>query len=239
MKILALESSACAASAAVAEDGRLLGESFLNVGLTHSQTLLPLAEGLLRSAGLAPADMDAFAVTCGPGSFTGVRIGVAALKGLAFPFDKPCVGLSTLEVIAYGLAGQDCTVCAAMDARCAQVYAALFACRNGVVTRLTEDAALKISELPTLLAGRDAPVVFAGDGAALCFEAAGGQLPGSRLAAPQQRFQRAGCAALLAQEKLLSGGGIPSDQLAPTYLRMPQAERELKKKQYQSHGGNA
>lgn len=232
MKILALESSACAASAAVAEDGRLLGEAFLNVGLTHSQTLLPLVQNLLHSAGLELREMDAFAVTCGPGSFTGVRIGVAALKGLAFPFDKPCVPLSTLEVIAYGMVGQDCTVCAAMDARCAQVYTALFACHGGKLSRLTEDAALKISELPALLAGRAEPVVFAGDGGALCFEAIGGQIPGSRLAAVHERYQRAGCAALLAQEKLLSGGGIPSDQLAPTYLRMPQAERELQKKQH-------
>ena len=126
MKILALESSACAASVAIAEDGKLLGEAFLNTGLTHSQTLLPLVHGLLKNANLALDEIDAFAVTNGPGSFTGVRIGVAAIKGLAFPHDKPCIPLSTLEVIAFGQTGGDCTVCAAMDARCAQVYTALF-----------------------------------------------------------------------------------------------------------------
>lgn len=231
MKILALESSACAASAAIAEDGTLLGEAFLNAGLTHSQTLLPLAEAILKSANLSLEEIGAFAVTSGPGSFTGVRIGVAALKGLAFPFDRPCVPLSALEVIAYGLIGQDCTVCAAMDARCAQVYTALFSCRGGNLTRLTEDSALKIEELPALLAGQAAPVVFAGDGAALCFEAIGGQAPGSRLAPVQVRYQRAANAALLAEEKLRCGGGVPSDALAPSYLRMPQAERELKKRQ--------
>ena len=231
MKILALESSACAASAAIAEDGKLLGEVFLNVGLTHSQTLLPLVLALLKNANLALEEIDAFAVTSGPGSFTGVRIGVAALKGLAFPFDKPCIPLSTLEVIAFGQAEQDCTVCTAMDARCAQVYTALFSCQDGRLTRLTDDAALKITELPALLAGRDTPVVFAGDGAALCFEAIGGQIPGSRLALAYKRYQQAASAALLAGEKLLLGEGIPSDALTPFYLRLPQAERELKKKQ--------
>lgn len=231
MKILALESSACAASAAVAEDDKLLGEAFLNVGLTHSQTLLPLAESILKSAGISLEEIGAFAVTNGPGSFTGVRIGVAALKGLAFPFDKPCVPLSTLEVIAQGLIGQDCTVCAAMDARCAQVYTALFSCENGKLARLTEDTALKIAELPELLKQAEPPVVFAGDGASLCFDAIGGQIPGSRLAAPHLRYQRAACAALLAQEKLRGGEGVASGALTPSYLRMPQAERELKKRQ--------
>lgn len=148
MKILALESSACAASVAIAEDGKLLGEAFLNTGLTHSQTLLPLVHGLLKNANLALDEIDAFAVTNGPGSFTGVRIGVAAIKGLAFPHDKPCIPLSTLEVIAFGQTGGDCTVCAAMDARCEQVYTALFSCRAGALSRLTEDAAMKITELP-------------------------------------------------------------------------------------------
>lgn len=160
MKILALESSACAASAAITEDGKLLGEAFLNTGLTHSQTLLPLVQGLFKNANLALEEIDAFAVTNGPGSFTGVRIGVAALKGLAFPYEKPCIPLSTLEVIAFGQTGGDCTVCAAMDARCMQVYTALFSCHAGTLERLTEDSAMKIAELPPLLAGKDLPIVL-------------------------------------------------------------------------------
>ncbi len=229
MKILALESSACAASVAIAEDGKLLGEAFLNTGLTHSQTLLPLVHGLLKNANLALDEIDAFAVTNGPGSFTGVRIGVAAIKGLAFPHDKPCIPLSTLEVIAFGQTGGDCTVCAAMDARCAQVYTALFSCRAGALSRLTEDAAMKITELPPLLTGKNLPVVFAGDGAKLCMDAIGEQIPGSRIAPAYHYYQQAACAALLAEEKLLHGEGIPSDALAPFYLRLPQAERELRK----------
>lgn len=231
MKILALESSACAASVAIAEDGKLLGEAFLNTGLTHSQTLLPLVHGLLKNANLALDEIDAFAVTNGPGSFTGVRIGVAAIKGLAFPHDKPCIPLSTLEVIAFGQTGGDCTVCAAMDARCAQVYTALFSCRAGTLSRLTEDAAMKITELPPLLIGKNLPVVFAGDGAKLCMDAIGEQIPGSRIAPAYHYYQQAACAALLAEEKLLHGEGISSDALAPFYLRLPQAERELRKKQ--------
>ena len=231
MKILALESSACAASAAITEDGKLLGEAFLNTGLTHSQTLLPLVQGLFKNANLALEEIDAFAVTTGPGSFTGVRIGVAALKGLAFPYEKPCIPLSTLEVIAFGQTGGDCTVCAAMDARCMQVYTALFSCHAGTLERLTEDSAMKIAELPPLLAGKDLPIVFAGDDAKLCLDAIGDQIPSSRLAPAYQRYQRAACAALLAEEKLCRGEGISSDALAPFYLRLPQAERELRKKQ--------
>ena len=146
MKILALESSACAASVAIAEDGKLLGEAFLNTGLTHSQTLLPLVHGLLKNANLA---LDEIAALLYQRPFLYRRANRrSGDKRFGFPHDKPCIPLSTLEVIAFGQTGGDCTVCAAMDARCAQVYTALFSCRAGALSRLTEDAAMKITELP-------------------------------------------------------------------------------------------
>ena len=126
MKILAVDSSAIPASAAVWEDGRLLGEFYSNTRQTHSQTLLPMVENLLKCTQTALNEIDLFAVSAGPGSFTGVRIGVACVKGLAMPEDKPCAGVSTLEAIAWNLAHLRGTICAVMDARCQQVYNAVF-----------------------------------------------------------------------------------------------------------------
>ena len=231
MRVLGIESSSLVASVALVTDDILTAEYTVDFKKTHSQTLLPMLDEIVKLLELDMDTIDAIAVAGGPGSFTGVRIGVAAIKGLAFPHDKPCIPLSTLEVIAFGQTGGDCTVCAAMDARCEQVYTALFSCRAGALSRLTEDAAMKITELPPLLTGKNLPVVFAGDGAKLCMDAIGEQIPGSRIAPAYHYYQQAACAALLAEEKLLHGEGIPSDALAPFYLRLPQAERELRKKQ--------
>ena len=137
MKILALESSAVAASAALCEDEMLLGQTYLHTGLTHSQTLLPMAAGLLEQCGLKPQDLDLIAVAAGPGSFTGLRIGVAAAKGLAWAAELPCAGCSTLEAMAWSLAGFQGEVCAAMDARRHQVYNARFQVNGTAPHRLT------------------------------------------------------------------------------------------------------
>lgn len=223
MKILALDSSAAAASAAIAEDGKILGENYINVGLTHSQTLLPMVQSLLQCSGLTIKDMDLLSITNGPGSFTGVRIGVAALKGLAFDGDKPCAPVSTLESSAYNLLGSDCIACAVMDARCNQVYNAMFDCSENEITRLTEDAAIKIEQLPEMLSNYDKKVVLVGDGANLCYEALKDRLPYIKLAPAHLRFQRASSVALAAEKAKT----VPASELLPLYLRMPQAEREL------------
>ena len=231
MKILSLETSAKTASAAITEEGRILAEVSVTAGLTHSQTLLPAVEALLRTAQLSLTDMDLFAVSRGPGSFTGIRIGIGALKGMAQGTGKPCLGVSTLEGIAanfWGLAG---VVCPVMDARCGQVYAALFeGCPEGL-SRLWPDDALPVRELGEKLAALGRPAILTGDGAELCFRELSAALPGLTLAPPQLRLQRAACVGLAAEQALRKGvSPISAAELMPGYLRLPQAERELNKK---------
>ena len=147
MKILALESSAVACSVAVCEDEKLIAQSFQHSGLTHSRTLLPMCGDLLKNCGLTLSEMDVIAVAAGPGSFTGLRIGVAAAKGLAWPEDKPCAGVSTLEAMAWSLAHVEGDICPVMDARRNQVYNARFQAGGGSLTRLCPDRAISIEEL--------------------------------------------------------------------------------------------
>ena len=147
MLILAFETSAKAASAALLEDGKLLAESYQNTGLTHSQTLMVMAENLLHQCGKTVNDVNAVAVAAGPGSFTGVRIGVAAAKGFAWGREVPCYGVSTLEAIALSLGEYQGYVCPVMDARRNQVYNALFEIKDGKPVRLCDDRAIALSEL--------------------------------------------------------------------------------------------
>ncbi len=225
MLVLGVESSAGAASAAVAKDGALLGEFFVNTKQTHSQTLMPMVEALLRNLGLCCGDLDRFAVASGPGSFTGVRIGVACVKGMALPLNTPCCGVPTLEAIAYG--GLSCAggiLCAAMDARRSQVYNALFRAEGGRLVRLTEDRAISIAQLGEECRQYGERLLRLGDGAALCHQAFASW--GARLAPEAVRYQRAGSVALLAADKPV----LDPAALLPVYLRLPQAERELKRK---------
>lgn len=230
MLILAVDSSASPASAALLRDGVLLGEFFINTKFTHSQTLMVLVEDLLKSTSTAIGDIDCFAVNSGPGSFTGVRIGVSAVKGMAAALDKPCVSVSTLEAMAKNVSLFEGVICCVMDARCSQVYNALFMAKNGEITRLCDDRALSIDELYTELEAKNQPTILVGDGAELCYSFYK-EKPLKILLAPQNvRFQRAYGTAMCAKQKAKRGEQIPSAQLVPLYLRLPQAERELKKK---------
>ena len=206
------------------QDGKLLGEFFLNVGLTHSATLMPMVEQLLQYAGVDAKDVDLFAVTNGPGSFTGVRIGVATVKGMAMAADKPCVGVSSLEAMAYNLPFCPGIICCAMDARRDQVYTALFRSVDGRMERLLPDSAMAVAELGALLQTYDCPVTFLGDGAQLCFDRLSGVLPDVSIAPSNLRFPRAGGAAQAA----MLGGYTPCSaaELSVSYLRLSQAERE-------------
>jgi len=221
MVTLGVDTSAVMVSVALEEDGVLLGESYAHAKQQHSAVLLPMADALLRHCGLAIGDVGRFAVACGPGSFTGVRIGVAAVKGMAQVGGKPCAGVSTLAAMAAQGAFLEGVLCCAMDARRGQVYAALFEAGQGSPVRLSEDEALPIEELERRLLGLDRPVVFLGDGAALC-HASMQKHPGWRLAPEQWRFQRAYGAILAAGD----GDYRPAGELRAIYLRPSQAERE-------------
>ena len=230
MKILAVDTSATAASVAVAEENKLIGEFSINTALTHSQTLMPMVDELLNNTGLSVNDIDAVAVNAGPGSFTGVRIGVAAVKGIAFPKNLPCVSVSTLESMAYNMLGNDCIVCSVMDARCSQVYNALFRVKGCTVTRMTDDRALSLTDLKNELRNINEKVVLVGDGAGLCSKFLGEELENIMLAPFNNRIQTASSVAYAAFEKINNGETVKADELMPVYLRLPQAQRELNKK---------
>lgn len=230
MKILAVDTSATAASVAVAEENKLIGEFSINTALTHSQTLMPMVDELLNNTGLSVNDIDAVAVNAGPGSFTGVRIGVAAVKGIAFPKNLPCVSVSTLESMAYNMLGNDCIVCSVMDARCSQVYNALFRVKGCTVTRMTDDRALSLTDLKNELRNINEKVVLVGDGAVLCSKFLGEELEKIMLAPFNNRIQTASSVAYAAFEKINNGETVKADELMPVYLRLPQAQRELNKK---------
>lgn len=225
--ILALESSAVAASVALCRGETLLAQSFQCSGHTHSQTLLPMAEEVLRAGGVALSDIDLIAVAHGPGSFTGLRIGVAAAQGLAWGAEKPCVGCSTLEAMAWNLAGLTGEVCAVMDARRQQVYNARFRVDGqNPPERLTPDRAISLPDLLCELRQTPTPPILVGDGAELCWEAFQKAGLSVRMAPPNLRLQSAWGVARLALEKARAGQtGTPS-QLQPVYHRLSQAERE-------------
>ena len=228
MKILGIDSSAKSASAAITDGDKVLGCFYTNTGLTHSQTLMPMIESLLKYSNTSLDDIDLIAVNKGPGSFTGVRIGVAAAKGLADVREIPVYGASTLESMAYNLIDTDCVACCVMDARCIQVYNALFDITGGRITRLSSDSADSIEKVTDELKKYKKIKFFVGDGAEICYNKLNGDSD-IRIAAPSDRFQSAVgvcfCAMNAPHDQF-----IDSALLVPEYLRLPQAERELNKK---------
>lgn len=233
MRILAFESSAKAASVALLTDGALTGESFLNNGQTHSRTLMKLASDLLENCELRPADLDYVAWANGPGSFTGVRIGAAAAKGLCWGLELPALPVSTLEAMAWNAADLEGVICCCMDARRGQVYNALFRAEGGSLTRLREDRALSLEELEADLKGLEGPIHLVGDGALLTWQSLGDRLDRLHLISEHLRQQRASGAALAAYASALRGEVQNPASSVPNYLRLSQAERERLAKQSQ------
>ena len=226
MLILAFETSAKSCSAAIHDGTKLLAESYQNSGLTHSQTLMVMAEDLLKVCGKSAADVTHLAVAAGPGSFTGVRIGVSAAKGFAWGAEKPVYGVSTLEAMALGLGVMDGHICCCMDARRKQVYNAVFLTENGKLTRVCEDRAISLEELKTELQHIDGPIYLVGDGAELTHKTLSGEIPGLILPPEHRRQQRASGVALAAIEAMNRGESADGAALQPNYLRLSQAERE-------------
>ena len=227
--ILAVDTSAKSVSCALVRDGNIIASYFANNGLTHSQTLLPMVDHLLKTAEISMDQVDALAVNTGPGSFTGVRIGVSAVKGLAFTNDLPCISVSTLECMAEMVpAMNDVAVCGVMDARCQQVYTAVFTCdENGKAVRMSQDEAISIAELGERLKKLGSPIMLVGDGSPLCYKMLSDTVPGLMLAPPSVRFQNAVGTALVAERLYQQGCTLSAEELLPMYLRLPQAEREL------------
>lgn len=223
MKILALDSSAVVASVALCDGERLLAEYTLNNGNTHSETLLPMVECLFRHFGVTARDIDLFAVSSGPGSFTGVRIGAATLKGLTFASEKPCVGVSTLEALAENLVSLPALICPVMNARRSQVYTALFRSDGQRLVRLMEDSALSITELDEILAAYGEEVLFCGDGYDITLSAI--EKTKTRPLPFRLRLQSAYSVAQVALRHFEEGSYVKDQELTVTYLRPSQAER--------------
>ena len=224
--ILAFETSAKAAGVALLEDGKLLGESYQNTGLTHSQTLMAMAEALLINCGKTADAVTAVAVAAGPGSFTGVRIGVAAAKGFAWGRDIPCYGVSTLEAMARNFDAWEGFVVPTMDARRDQTYTAIFQAEGGNLSRITEDEAISYEELGEKLKNCEKPIFLVGDGGVLCYNKLKEAVSGLVLPSEHRLHQRAAGVALVAYDRMQAG--LPGDGagLTPNYLRLSQAERE-------------
>lgn len=232
MKILSLDSSATSASVCLFDsiEQKIIGEFFINTKLTHSQTLVPMIDALLASTNTVLEDIDCFAVNTGPGSFTGIRIGVSVVKGMAVALNKPCIGISTLESMAYNFVDKsDTAICCCMDARRNQVYNALFLVNDEKVARLCEDRAIQVEDLLNELNSYDKDIIVVGDGAHLCFNS---ELENKniQLATLSRRYQTASSVALACMKNINNNKMLTAEQIMPTYLRPSQAERERNKK---------
>ena len=226
MLILAFETSAKAASVALLEGDKLLSESYQNTGMTHSQTLMVMAEDMLKQCGKTAKDVDAVAVAEGPGSFTGVRIGVAAAKGFAWGREIPCYGVSTLEAMAQSLGIYDGYICPVMDARRSQVYNALFEADRGEITRIREDRAISLDDLAEDVKKLEKPVFLVGDGSILCYNTLLERVPSLVLPPEHRMHQRAVGVGIIAARQIRAGISGDAAALTPNYLRLSQAERE-------------
>lgn len=217
--ILGIDSSAISAGCAIMDGDKIVAEEYLNTRHTHSETLLPMIKDVLERSGVQLADLECIAVSSGPGSFTGLRIGVSCVKGLCDGVGVPCVSVSALEAVAYNFVQIDGVVCVCMDARCKQVYNALFRSENGIITRICDDRAISAESLSEELSQIREKIILAGDGAELMYNYVNGKYT---LAPPLIRFQRGSGVCFAAENKK----PVSCDAVMPVYLRLPQAERE-------------
>ncbi len=234
MKILSVDSSANAASVAVTEDEKLICECVVNNKKTHSQTLLPMIDKALKDSECSLSDIDLIAVTNGPGSFTGLRIGVATVKGLCHGAKKPVVGISTLECMAYNLPYCEHIICPIMDARREQVYNGVYEWSGEELVQIKEPRAMALEELLAEFENIDKKVVFLGDGVPVYREIICKAMGDKALFAPEgAQIQRASSLAPIARKRFEKGEATSSYELLPVYLRKSQAEREAEEREKQ------
>ena len=232
MKLLAIDSSGLVASVAIIEDNNLLGEYTINYKKTHSQTLLPMLDEVAKMIELDKTSLDAIAVSAGPGSFTGLRIGSATAKGLGLALNKPLIHVPTVDALAYNLWGTDKLICPLMDARRQQVYTGLYEFAENEFHILLEQCAIGIDEIIEKVNDMGRPVIFLGDGIDVFAEEIKEQckVPFSFAPAGMNK-QRAASVALLGKELYEKGKTVSAAEHAPDYLRLSQAERERKEKE--------
>ncbi len=231
MKILAVDTSSPVAAVAVMDDRELLGEYFLNHKKTHSQKLVPMMEEILRSLELRPSDMDVFAAASGPGSFTGLRIGITTVKAMAYAAKKPVVSIPTLDALACNIPLTEALVCPIMDARNNQVYTALYRNDGGIQSNITEYMGIPVSQLVQIINSAGGSVIFTGDGVLIHREYLKKELGEKCSFAPRSHLlNRASSVAQLAMTRAMSGKLESCMDMAPFYLRKSQAEREMEKK---------
>lgn len=232
MKVLAVDSSSVSASVAILDGSKILADFYVNAGLTHSQTLAPMIDLAVKSSGIKISDIDFFASTTGPGSFTGLRIGIATVKGMALGSGKKCMGVSSLLAAAYNCRNFEGIICSCMDARRNEIYGAVFEASGGKIRRITRDMAVSIPDFKSEIEKYEKKVILVGDGAEICYNNMSGSENSRKieLSSEFSRFVSAKNVALAAienysEEKLLSPG-----ELVPEYLRLSQAQRMLLEK---------
>lgn len=240
--MLAVDTCSSSVSVCVQQDDKVIGEYFLNAGLTHSETVMVMVQNLLETAKISVRDVDLFAVTNGPGSFTGLRIGLAAVKGMASVLGKPCVAVSSLYAAALNVGNNfdnnEVVVCSCIESRAGQSYNALFMCKNGNLNRITQDRSILIQELISELQ-KYPNIVFVGDGASTCYNAVNefAGPPKKFIMMPENlRFIRASNISKCALDKYSKGEAVTACDLMPNYLKLSQAERNLiKNKKTKNH----
>lgn len=231
MKVLAIDTATAVGSVALMEDEKLLGEYSINNKKTHSQKLMVMIDEIMKALDIKPSDIDVFAASIGPGSFTGLRIGVTTAKALAYATNKPLVGVPTLDALAYNIVTSEFVICPILDARNSQVFTALYEVRDRGFERITEYMGIPVSELVQLIVRNNKKVIFAGDAIDLHKDYFKSELEENCEFAPLgNRLQRGASVAELALMMAKEGKYTSSFELVPFYLRKSQAERELEKK---------
>lgn len=231
-KILSIDTCSSSVSVSIHSDGKLIGEYFLNSGLTHSQTLMIIIENLFKTSGIKISEIDLFGVTNGPGSFTGIRIGLSTVKGMAVSLGKQCIGISSLYALALNAKYYDCIICSCIDSRCGQVYNAVFETHNNKIIRLTEDRSISIDDLMIDLKRYNKKIVFVGDGSEVCYNISREIFGHTKveLLPENIKFIRAAYIGEETMSMYNKGQTINPEDLVPNYLKVSQAERNLNQK---------